>query len=797
MRTTGMNRAIAAVLVATSITAITTIATTVAAQDESEPPVSQPPFTSSGTVEFELIEQTFDLEPGGDIELTYRLTGDLATVAELAPATTTTTSTTTTTPPTTAPPTVPPTTVVDADPATDDPATVTPTTTPSTDAPPVTEAPTTTVLPPVPLTIRVLNYEPLDEPSDLAGRLGSNPRTDRFRSTSLIDGVDFLDARALIDVEGDDVATMRISVPTDADPSVAERLEFEDDGVHPILVQLRVNDQVVARHGTVIERRSSPVLAPPPLDLSMIASIDDPGPTADASAFADAADQLDDLLGVASVVDASITLDIPPSVARAAVERDVLRDDVDDILANEEVLAFPATPFDVSSAAAVDRVDAFVRQLSAGETDMRDLFGVFVVRDVWLATKPLSAEGAQVLSDLAVRYLAMPVSVYESTVANTDPGGDVTEPPTLDRFVELDLPDGSTIPILLIDDEFGSTFDERRTEEILAEQTATEWALETVAGWRLAQYAAPGTRGRDRLSRLIGTPDPATFDPTLLQALESFAKRTEAIRFTNASVVASVTDSQEQPGAALPETAGPSLEARLDRIARVEADLADTSSMLPDGDDRSADWARRLDSFVSTAFDDDAVNAELDGLVDEAARIRGAVVAPDPITFTLTGREEQQIEIRIGNELDEALIVKLRLSSPRLSFPDGDMLVTLTPDDITVVDVAVKARSNGTSAVTVEILTPDAERPLIEPVRLTSRVNSLTGIGQLLTAAFVLILASWWISHWRSRRRERDDDDAATDDSGGGDSGDGDSGGGDSGGDGPYGAPSAVDESSE
>ncbi len=549
------------------------------------------------------------------------------------------------------------------------------------------------------------------------------------------------------------------------------------DGIHPILVQLLVNDQVVARHGTVVERRSSPVIAPPPIDLSLIASIDDPGPTASDEAFADAADELDALLGVASIVDTPMTLDIPPSVATAAVESGVLRDDAADILADEEVLAAPATPFDVSSAAAVDRVDAFVRQLSAGEADMRDLFGVFGVRDVWLTTEPLSAEGAQVLSDLGVRYLAMPVDVYETTVVGTTNAStsETDEFPALDRFVELDLPDGSTILVLLIDEELGAMFGAERTEEILAEQTATEWALETVAGWRLDQYSAPGAGTRDRLSRLIAAPGSDTFDPELVLALESFAEDSEAIRFTKASVLASVTDTREPPDdAALPDTAGPSLEARLDRIAIVEADLADTSSMLPDSDDRPAEWSRRLDSFVSTAFGDDAVDAELDELVAEAARIRGAVTPPDPFTFTLTGRDEQQIEIRIGNQLDEELIVLLRLRSPRLSFPKGDMIVTLVPNDITVVSVPVVARSNGTSAVTVEIVTPDAKRPLIEPVRLTSRVNALTGLGQLLTAGLVLILASWWISHWRSRRRERDTDA-----------------------DGPHEAASAVDASSD
>jgi hypothetical protein len=176
--------------------------------------------------------------------------------------------------------------------------------------------------------------------------------------------------------------------------------------------------------------------------------------------------------------------------------------------------------------------------------------------------------------------------------------------------------------------------------------------------------------------------------------------------------------------------------------------------MLPSDDERPAAWARQLDSFVSTAFDDETVNAELDELLSGAEAIRRGVVAPEPFTFTLTGRNGD-IDIRVGNRLDEPVNVVLRLSSPRLSFPQGDVAVTLAPNDITVVNVPVIARSNGTSAVTVEVLTPPPSSvPLTEPVTLTSRVNSLTGLGQVLTAGLLLILLTWWFSHWRAKRRE-------------------------------------------
>ena len=121
--------------------------------------------------------------------------------------------------------------------------------------------------------------------------------------------------------------------------------------------------------------------------------------------------------------------------------------------------------------------------------------------------------------------------------------------------------------------------------------------------------------------------------------------------------------------------------------------------------------------------------------------------------------------MRIRNRLDEPVRVLLRLDSARFDFPTFDndeRVVTLRANDLTVVNVPAEARSNGTSPVTVEIFTPrcaetsDTEcEALIEPVTLTARVTALTGLGQVLSGALVLILLTWWISNWRARRRKQ------------------------------------------
>jgi len=321
----------------------------------------------------------------------------------------------------------------------------------------------------------------------------------------------------------------------------------------------------------------------------------------------------------------------------------------------------------------------------------------------------------------------------------------------VDQFVEIALPDGGTLPLMVVD-PLGADLTPEATAAVLADRTAVEWAVATVARWLLDQDAGSSTIER---SRAIATPDLSAPDPRLLRGLERIADTTPGIRFTAGSALTGVTDVQrvgvEPVQVELPEVAGPSIDDRVRELNGTRLIMANAASMIAPDDPRPVRWNADLDELVATGYPDEHVAEAITDMRAEAEQLLGSIVAPEPFTFTLTGKSGD-IEMRIGNTSDEPLNVKLRMSSPKLTFPRGDQIVSLRPRDETTVVVPVRARANGTSLVTVEILTP-VDQPLAEPVMVTSRVQSLTGLGQVLTGGLVLVLLTWWFTHWRARRR--------------------------------------------
>ena len=686
------------------------------------PSVRPSQATPAPGARLELVAQRFATDPNGDVALRYLLTG-----------------------------------------LDDDPLRLLPVTPP--DAPPTPDE----VLPEPPaLTLEITNYPPLTDPDDVAQLVGSDVDPDAFRTISgdAVDGV-AIDARPLITRNDDGSADIVVDIGTDIVDSVEARLKMEQPGLYPLRVQLLVGDRsernVVATAGTVIQRLAgavdSEIDVAPPIDLSVVTATPGPPPNADEQTLGFARDRLDQAIDLAAAVEAPVTLEVPPTLIAETSATPAGAERLAVSLADDELVALPIVPLDVSSAVAADRADAYTRLLGAGEDLLTETVPTTPSRrDVWITADELSAGGAQHLRDLGTRFVVIPAELYQETIS--------ADLPPSDLFVEAELPDGGTLAFLVVD-PVSKQLTEPAADRILARSTPTEWSVETLAEMLLQQTANDATTtastptgGRaaaaPRRSRVLTTPDLASPDARLIQGLEQLAATTPSVRFTAASALTGVTDVLLDDGVPvtiqLPEVAGPSLDARIELLDRTGLQLASAASMLPDDDPRPPEWSTDLESLISTGYSDAEVVETTNELVAQADTFKSAVALPEPFTFTLTGRSGT-IEVRIGNSLDEPLDVIVALDSSKVTFPEGDQQVTLRPLDETSVIVPVEAEANGTSSINLVVTTPAGE-VLDEPITLTARVTALTGLGQVLTGGFVLVLLTWWFTHWRARRRE-------------------------------------------
>ncbi len=675
--------------------------------------------------ELELIDQDFAIEPDGTIRLVYRLSGVLDDALDFVPDA----------------PAAPPSPPGDTIPGDTIPGDTVP--------PTVEPAP---VEPSIRLTLEITNYAPIDDPDDVASVVGSDVDPDAF--SSAVDGVAISDVRGRSTVEDDGTVTIRLDLETDVVDSIEERLKFDRPGLYPIRVQLLTGDPaddiVVATAGTVVQRLPGPDddAPPPPIDLSVVTATPAAGPDADRSAIDDANARLTDAIDLAATIDAPVTLEVPPPLVAARATTPERQAELADALEGDELVALPVPPLDVSSAVAVGRGDTFARLLSAGQ----DMLTAAVPttpsrRDVWITTDALSAAGAQQLRDLGVRFVVMPAALFRATVSTTLPD--------TDQFVEAELPDGGTLPLLLVD-PLAAALTPEAADEQLAETTLTEWSVATLAELLAAQADADGRSGTaPERSIVLTRPDLGAPDARLLTGLHQLAATTPSARFSRASELIGTTDVQRVNGrnvtVQLPEVAGPPLADRIALLDSAALTMVSAASMLTDDDSRPGQWAAELDGLISTAYSDAEVETAVSELTAEARALTDAVQLPEPFTFTLTGRTGT-IEIRLANTSDEPVKVLLQLDSSKVEFPEGDRVVTLRPNDETSVTIPVRARSNGTSPIDLIVSTP-AGQPIDEPVTLTSRVTGFTGLGYLLTGGLILVLLSWWFTHWRARRR--------------------------------------------
>ena len=164
----------------------------------------------------------------------------------------------------------------------------------------------------------------------------------------------------------------------------------------------------------------------------------------------------------------------------------------------------------------------------------------------------------------------------------------------------------------------------------------------------------------------------------------------------------------------------------------------------------------RRQQLVSGSADlTDAERSDYLRSVSDAIRDQTAQVSvSDEETITLTSREGD-IPVTIENGTGEPVEVTLAFDSDnRLAFPDGTrqrVELAVGPNRI---EVPVTARTSGAFPLRITVTSPDGVLTITR-ARITVRSTVVSGVGLVLSIGALLVLAVWWISHWRSTHRNR------------------------------------------
>lgn len=598
----------------------------------------------------------------------------------------------------------------------------------------------------------VTAYQPVRSRADVVAAVNDQlPRA--------IDSVD-LTPEQVASVAG----ALTLAVPIEVTTRTADALQLSNPGLHPVVIELVTDGDVDADLITFILRLPAAEEADeavPAMPVAMVMASTQPVDLdidGTSTLQQPAIDELDRLAAALEVSPASVAVAVPPAAMVALAEQNpTVAARLHSALQAHRLVADVRWPLDPSVAAAADRQGLYTDWLRRGEDAVADLGSDLTPsRAVQLIDRPTTEAGVSLLGDLGARVLVISPPVYDTT------------PNTLGGFVDttqtigVGVDDAAAIDAIVLDRTMSSWLSSDRP----ATPLDAIMAVAEIIGLQ-TEIERSGANPARRLVVLGATADDGSItipNQQRYEALLDAATSTSALRAT--SLVDGIETASrfrvngdpvnlELP-TDLADGRAAELSARLSTSDELAVEVANVGSMLPADDTRLSEWRDALDVVASDALPSSAVTAAVNGLRNDLADVRAQVVLPGGFKFNLSDRTAP-IRVRLTNMSDQTLTVRVRLSSSKLQ-PTPDKLVALPPNQVLDVDIDVEVRSNGQFPVALEVFTPTGDTLVAPPVFLTAKVTAVSGLGQLVTGAALLLLISWWVRHLQMARRQRRSD---------------------------------------
>ena len=602
----------------------------------------------------------------------------------------------------------------------------------------------------------ITSYKPVDTRQEVRDASSGNlPST---VDTVIVDVSDLRDAAT---------GRVDVAIPIEMGVRTKDALQMSATGLYPVSIGLQEDKSVTSQIVTFVERLPQDVTSPLPRENLQIAlagtlnssvSLQPDGTTVVSDETRSIVTET--ISALEALPNTPISLSIRPELIDAlnnSSDEDIAL--LSRLQASTSLQLLPSTYVDVhpDELVAQQRSDVFTTQLRLGEDVLAaGLPGKSVNRDAWLQTTTLLSEGAQLLRNLGIRTAVL-LADSQKTTAN---GISLFAEPT--RLVELKLSNSDRMVAAFADIHLSEAITRGSREPVggaylVAQQILAE--LKTARSEIIDREETMFGRGL-----ILATDSGELPSLALMTALVStvasqpdmgFVALDDLLGTMTVSVMDGLPISFELPVADVPKTQADT------SLSEFAARVNGFSTMLPDGDERPKLWRRIVNILPASDLTPSQANAYIYAVDTELAAIGGSIVTPSTTTFTLGGRDSS-IRLSLRNDNQTDLLVRVNLTSSKLTLPTDDQVVTLPAGTTTLVEIPVTAKSNGRFPVTLQLFTPLGDITVGSPAKFSARVNALAGLGQLFTGIALLLLLSWWIHHLRRehQRRQFDSDDS-------------------------------------
>lgn len=521
-------------------------------------------------------------------------------------------------------------------------------------------------------------------------------------------------------------------------------VRLRKSGVYPVSISIQVGDRESSRMLTFINFITVQT-SKNSLSVSLVAEVNPPlsqTPAGETSLADSARTMLNSVVsslnGDGGVMSLRMSPETLNSLAVSSNPQDAdLLGQIQLVLAKHQVLASTFVPFDPSSAEKAKLSSEFDKQLARGIEVLNTRNGDAGINPrTWFSTRPISTDGISLLARSGFTNVVFSPQAAQSLGA-------------LDSYTKqyrANYTGDSTakVSIAVADPRYAASLSGSNTNPV---QTSMAVAAEIIA--QQGELALGQRRPLDH-HLIVSTLDGALPNPVLLNSLLVALSNAPQITLRPLGSIQRATEASTP--LTMPSGVSIDLRARRPQVQLVVDEITSTRSMLSADAPQRMWWEDALLLIQSDSLNSDRFDLYLKGFRAQLRTFRASVSVPESLTFTLSGKSSD-LRLQLRNNASMPLSVLVTLSSAKLTFPEKPQVVTVAANSAIDVIVPVVARANGTFPLEVVLYTPDGTAQVGKRIRLSARVSALAGLGQLATGVALLLLASWWVAHWRKQHR--------------------------------------------